>query len=401
MLIPPVDFDLASDWGRETPPSHGSSRERAIIPLSPIDGGRYNRRMPLTLSEMLLDWYGRNARDLPWRRTRDPYAIWVAEIMLQQTRVETVLPYYRRWMDRFPDPGALAGAGSDEVLSAWEGLGYYRRAHLLQRAAQRIMTNHNGEVPRRPEDLRSLPGVGRYTAAAVGAIAFDQDVVALDGNLRRVLARLLDLDLDPRSPEGEARLMEYATSQLPKGQASAFNQAFMDLGATICIPRGPACEACPISAHCRAFAVGTQAERPVRARRPPIPSVRRACAVLERRGAVLLRRRPEGGLLGGLWEFPGVDLDDGQDLDQGLRQGLKQMLGVDVEIGRSIGLYRHSYTHFHVAAEAFRCNWDAGEPGSVGDAPLRWVPIARLEEKPMGKIDRSIANDLERPHTAG
>jgi A/G-specific adenine glycosylase len=357
--------------------------------------------MSLALPEILLEWYRQNARDLPWRRTRDPYAIWVAEIMLQQTRVETVLPYYRRWMEEFPDPRALAEAGPDEVLSVWEGLGYYRRARLLQRAAQRIMTEYNGEVPRRLEDLLSLPGVGRYTAAAVVAIAFDQDVVALDGNLRRVLARLIDLDLDPRSPEGEARVMAYATQLLPRGQASSFNQALMDLGATICIPRGPLCEDCPISAHCRAYAAGTQAERPIRARRPPIPSVRRACAVLERRGAVLLRRRPEGGLLGGLWEFPGVDLGDGEDLEKGLRQGLKQALGVDIEIVGSIGVYRHSYTHFHVAAEAFHCQWDAGEPTSVGEIPLRWVPIPQLEEKPMGKIDRSIANDLARAHAVG
>src|SRR3990172_3314344 len=192
-----VGADTHAGEGHGTPPSHGTVGEAAIIPLSLVGSGRYNRRMSNALSERLLSWYRHNARDLPWRGTGDPYVIWVAEVMLQQTRVETVLPYYQRWMDRFPGPKALAEADSDELMSAWEGLGYYRRARLLQRAAKRI------------------------------------------------LARLIDLDLDPRSPEGEARLMACATSLLPTGQASAFNQALMDLGATICLPRSPAFGAYP------------------------------------------------------------------------------------------------------------------------------------------------------------
>jgi A/G-specific adenine glycosylase len=347
-----------------------------------------------TLTGTLLAWYRRNARDLPWRRTRDPYAIWVAEVMLQQTRVETVLPYYRYWMERFPGPKALADAGSDEVMAAWEGLGYYRRAHLLQRAAKRILTDHDGKVPRSLQDLLDLPGVGRYTAAAIGAIAFDEDVIALDGNLRRVLARLIDLELDPRSPEGESRLMSFATGLLPAGEASAFNQALMDLGATICLPRTPACGDCPISKHCRAFAAGTQAERPIRRQRLPIPSVRRACAILERSGAILIRQRPAGGLLGGMWEFPGVDLRDGEDLQESLRGGLDQMLGVHVSILGSVGVYRHVYSHFRVVAHALRCTWPEGEPASHDGAPVRWVSVDQLEASPMGKIDRSIARDL-------
>jgi A/G-specific adenine glycosylase len=346
------------------------------------------------LAETLLDWYRHNARDLPWRRTRDPYAIWVAEIMLQQTRVETVLPYYRSWMRRFPEPRALAEASSDELMSAWEGLGYYRRAHLLQRAAKKILADHNGQIPRGLDDLRDLPGVGEYTAAAVGAIAFDQDVVALDGNLRRVLARMLDLDLDPRSPQGKARLVAYAESLLPVGKASAFNQALMDLGATICLPRAPACADCPIAIHCKSFAEGTQMDRPVRRRRAPIPFVRRACAVLARGDEVLIRQRPEGGLLGGLWEFPGVDVGDDDELEEGLHQELKRALGVDVDIVSRIGIYRHTYTHFRVAAYAFQCNCDGCEPSALDEIPLRWVAVHHLEQNPMGKIDRRIANDL-------
>ncbi len=375
--------------------------EEAIIPLYLVGGGRYNHHMAEGLTEMLLDWYQHNARDLPWRRTRDPYAIWVAEIMLQQTRVETVLPYYRRWMGKFPEPKVFAEASSDEVMSAWEGLGYYRRAHLMQRAAKKILTDHDGQIPRSQDDLRHLPGVGEYTAAAIGAIAFDQDVVALDGNLRRVLARALDMDLDPRSPVGKARLVAYATRLLPAGKASAFNQALMDLGATICLPRAPACGVCPISVHCRSFAAGTQMDRPVHGRRTPIPSVRRACAVVERRHKVLLRQRPQGGLLGGLWEFPGVDVSDGDELEEGLRQELKHALGVDVDIVQRIGIYRHTYTHFRVAAHAFRCSCEGCEPSSIDEVPLRWVDIHHLQENPMGKIDRRIANDLARMFAIG
>lgn len=357
--------------------------------------------MSNALTTKLLSWYQRNARELPWRRTRDPYAILVAEVMLQQTRVETVLPYYRRWMKEFPGLKALAEASSDELMSAWEGLGYYRRAHMLQRAAKRILTDHNGEVPRSLDDLQALPGVGKYTAAAVGAIAFGENVVALDGNLRRVLARLVDLDLDPRSTEGETRLMAYANKCLPAGRASAFNQALMDLGAMICLPRTPACANCPITVHCQAFAAGTQLDRPIRKRRAPLPSVRRVCAIFERGNAVLIRLRPEAGLLGGMWEFPGVDLSDGVDLEEGLRQGLKEALGLELEVARPYGVYRHSYTHFQVTAHAFHCEWDGSDPAAQGRATLRWVPIAQLENSPMGKVDRSIANDLGKADAVG
>jgi len=369
--------------------------------LSHLASGRYNPRMPPSLTDTLLDWYGNHARDLPWRRTGDPYAIWVAEVMLQQTRVETVLPYYRKWMARFPNPKALAEASSDELMSAWEGLGYYRRAHNMHLAAEKILREHAGQFPQNPEDLRNLPGVGKYTAAAVGAIAFGADVVALDGNLRRVLARLMDLDLDPRSVEGEARLLGYATSLLPEGRASAFNQALMDLGATICLPRRPACDACPIAGFCRAKAAGAQMDRPVRGARAGLPSVRRVCGVLPRQRSVLIGRRPLGGLLGGLWEFPGGDTADNEDLEVALRRQVLGQLGVRVEDALPLGVYRHSYTHFQVTAHAFICAWDGSEPTAFEHTDLRWADVDQLAANPMGKIDRTIARDLKERAEAG
>ena len=202
---------------------------------------------PLThpAAKALLDWYSEHARDLPWRRTRDPYAIWVAEIMLQQTRVETVIPYYHRWMTRFPNITSLAQATLDEVLRHWEGLGYYRRAHHLHQAAAELLAQHDGLLPLALRDLEALPGIGAYTAAAIAALAFDEDAIALDGNLRRVFARLLNLELDARAPEGERRIRSRAEELLPAGQAASFNQALMDLGAAVCLPRSPALQGMP------------------------------------------------------------------------------------------------------------------------------------------------------------
>ncbi len=227
--------------------------------------------MSTRAAQSLLGWYATNRRDLPWRGRREPYAIWVAEVMLQQTRVEAARGYFQRWMRRFPTVRSLAKAREQEVLVAWEGLGYYARALKIRRAAQVVMAEHGGKIPRSVPGLLALPGVGPYTAAAVAALAFGQDEVALDGNLRRVISRVIDLDLDPRTPAGEARLLRWARRHLPPGKASEFNQALMDLGAAICLPRGPRCGACPLRSACRARARGRPESRPVRSGRRPVP----------------------------------------------------------------------------------------------------------------------------------
>ena len=198
------------------------------------------------LAECLLDWYGRNARHLPWREYPNPYNVWISEVMLQQTRVETVLPYFQRWMEHFPSITALAEAPLEEVLSIWEGLGYYSRARNLQRAAQIVVSEHGGQLPAEPAELRKLPGIGRYIAGAIASIAFGQDEPALDGNIRRVLARAFDVSAPARSPQGERRLWKLAADHLPTGRAGDYNQALMDLGATICTPRAPDCPRCPL-----------------------------------------------------------------------------------------------------------------------------------------------------------
>lgn len=315
--------------------------------------------------------------------------------MLQQTRVETVIPYYERWMQIYPTLEDLAAASQQEVLAAWEGLGYYSRARNLQRAAQMVMIEHGGEVPGSVDELRKLPGVGRYTAGAIASIAFNQDAPALDGNIRRVLSRLFHVSEPARSPAGERKLWELAADNLPSGKAGAYNQALMDLGATVCLPRVPDCPHCPLVDNCQAFALGVQETLPVSRSRPAIPHHTVTAAVIWRAGRLLITQRPADGLLGGMWEFPGGKLKPGEDLDACLRREICEELGADIKIGGSLGVYRHAYTHFRVTLHAFRCALKNGaEPAPLQVQAMRWIELPELPDYPMGKIDRRIANRL-------
>lgn len=347
--------------------------------------------MASDFSHALLLWYRHHARSLPWRHTRDPYAVLVSEVMLQQTQAATVAPYYERWMARFPTLGTLASASLDEVLKVWEGLGYYRRAANLREAARVLLSEFGGRVPRDPEALRRLPGVGRYTAAAVAAIAFNADTLALDGNLRRVLARLSNLTLDPRSPEGERRLMLFGASLMPKGRASGFNQALMDLGATLCVPRKPDCPRCPVRVWCRAYAGGVQEKRPMKPARRTSPLRAVTAAVIRKGRRVLIGQRPQGKLLGGLWEFPGGKLEPGESLAGCLKRELREELGIEVAVGDLVGVFNHAYSHFKVNVHAFECRVTRGKPKAKDHSRIRWAQIDRLGEFPMGKVDRAIA----------
>jgi A/G-specific adenine glycosylase len=347
------------------------------------------------LSGFLLSWYAENERDIPWRDCKDPYLIWVSEIMLQQTRVETVIPYYMRWIEQFPDTASLAAASQQAVLVAWEGLGYYNRARNLHRAAQIVVSEHNGEVPREVEQLRKLPGVGRYTAGAIASIAFGQDEPVLDGNVSRVLARVYNLSLPLKSREAEEFLWERARENLPAGQAGDYNQALMDLGATICTPREPACTICPLSALCQASQLGLQDERPVVLTKPTLPHYQVTAAVITRQDQVLITRRPQNGLLGGMWEFPGGKVQPGEDLTACLQREICEELNAEIEVGSALGTYRHAYTHFRVTLHAFACRLKNGaQPTPVQVDDLRWVELDELQDYPMGKIDRQISNQL-------
>ena len=347
------------------------------------------------LTEKLLNWYAENARDLPWRRTDDPYAIWVAEVRLQQTRVETVKPYYRRWMQRFPTVADLAEASPDEVLNLWEGLGYYRRARYLHRAAQILVSDYDGQLPSSEKELKELPGIGAYTAAAIASIAFGEDHLALDGNLRRVLARLFDIKVKISSSAAEKKLHQVGNNLLPPGQAGSFNQALMDLGAMVCLPRDPHCESCPLRADCLAHQQGVERERPVREKSGQLPHVTRLAAALTSQDRVLIGRRPEGALLGGLWEFPGTELEGSRIETSGLARQIG--FGSDLQLDEplELGTYEHSYSHYRVTAHAYRSEVQSADRVLREDQELRWVAVGELDDYPMGKIDRSIARDLQ------
>ncbi len=314
--------------------------------------------------------------------------------MLQQTRVEAVTPYFDRWMKRFPDIASLASATLEDVLSLWEGLGYYSRAHNLHRAARLLVEENDGQVPASLEALRRLPGIGRYTAAAVAAIAFGVDALALDGNQRRVLARLFDLPIDPRTPQGERLLMEKAPELLPRGRAAAINQALMDLGSMVCTWRSPRCRNCPLASQCKARAHGTQESRPVRPARRTVPHHRVTAAVLRRGQSVLIAQRPVGGLLGGMWEFPGGKRERGETLEACLRRELREELGVTVRVGPRLGVFRHAYSHFRVTVYAYECTLRRGEPQPREHRRLRWAAVQALGRFPMGKVDRAIAKAI-------
>ena len=356
------------------------------------------------LSSRLLSWYRKNKRTLPWR---DPlradayaYAVWVSEIMLQQTRVETVIPYFKRWMRLFPDVRALAIASEQEVLNAWEGLGYYSRARNLHKAAKIVLDQHNGEIPRDLGELRKLPGIGRYTVGAIASIAFNMDVSALDGNIKRVYARLFDITEPVDSAAGEKILWKLADENVPTGQAGDYNQALMDLGAMICVPKNPRCLICPVMELCRARQNGTQEQRPVISPKKDVPHYVHAAGVIIKRGKVLLAQRPSKGLLGGMWEFPNgrVNGDPAKELVKALKTGYKLRLRVkrrrNIQNKKALGVVQHAYSHFKVTVYAYECDLISMSK----DKNLKWVSLKELDDYPMGKIDRQIANKTVLEH---
>jgi A/G-specific adenine glycosylase len=345
-------------------------------------------------SEIILAWYALHARVLPWRGNPDPYATWVSEIMLQQTRVEAVIPYFERWMKRFPNVFELAAASEQEVLSLWEGLGYYGRARNLFKTARILVEDHAGQLPHDLTALRNLPGIGRYTVGAIASMAFGLDVPTLDGNLRRVFARVFDVSTPADSPQGEQILWGLAEEHLPRGHAGDFNQALMDLGATLCLPRNPACPLCPLVGLCKACRLGNQEHRPVLKRKAKNPHFTVTAAVLERGGRILLAKRPSKGLLGGMWEFPGGKLERGETLEQCLVREIREELSAEIQVGTEIGIYQHAYTHFRITLHAYFCELIVGEPKPVQAAELAWVEPDELGNYPMGKVDRLIAQQL-------
>jgi A/G-specific adenine glycosylase len=325
------------------------------------------------MSRELLDWYRASHRDLPWRHTRDPYRIWVSEVMLQQTQVRTVVPYYERFIARFPDVASLAHAMRDEVLKHWEGMGYYARARNLHAAAGALVGDGDGAVPDDPDRFGALPGVGDYIRAAVMSIAFARPLAAVDGNVKRVLARAFAVEDEVDRPAGARAIQAYADGLLDRDDPGAFNQALMELGAVVCRPHQPDCPSCPLAEHCHAYAEGAPEAYPKRSRRRAVPTAAIAIGVVGRRGRVLITRRADSALLGGLWEFPGGKIRDGESAAAACRREIREETGLDVRVVERVTTVRHAYSHLKVEIEVFRCAYRAGRVRLRGPVAHKWI----------------------------
>jgi len=338
----------------------------------------------------LLKWYARRRRDFPWRRTRDPYRVWASEIMLKQTRVETVEPYFRRFVRRFPSVRALAQAAPDAVMKAWEGLGYYARARNFPPAAKTVCSDSGGRLPQSPQELMRLPGIGRSTAGAISSIAFNYAAPVLDGNVARVLCRLFRVRRNPKESVTRSRLWLIAGRLLPPNRAGDFNQALMDLGATVCVPRNPRCALCPLRNLCLARAHGEQERLPVKAKRTATSCHEAAVGVVWRGGRLLIDRRKPDGLLGGLWEFPGGKREEDESLEQCLAREVHEELGIRVKALRPLMTVRHAYTRFRVTLHAYECRYLSGRPRAIACAEWRWVKPDELDDYAFPAANRKI-----------
>jgi A/G-specific adenine glycosylase len=359
----------------------------------------------------LLDWYARNARDLPWRRNPSAYGAWISEIMLQQTQVKTVVPYWERWMRALPDVGAVARAGPQRLHKLWEGLGYYTRVRNLQQAARVIQEQYRGRFPEEFDRVLALPGVGRYTAGAICSMAYDQPRPALDGNVMRVLARLFGVAGDPRKNPANARLWGLAqeladqASRGPAGSCSRLSQSLMELGALVCSPRQPRCGACPVAGPCVARRQGRVEELPGRALAPRTTARRFVAFVIWRRGRLLVRQRPAGVVNAHLWELPNVEAPPGK---AGLERAARKVFGRDRARLEPLCVVRHSITRYRMTLEAFVAQGSCGEGGGGSSGPRprraesalgpgaarrlegRWLSPRQLARRPFASAHRRV-----------
>ncbi len=334
------------------------------------------------IERRLLAWFRQTKRDLPWRRTYDPYHVWISEIMLQQTQMDRGVDYFRRWVARFPDVASVAAAEEQEILKYWEGLGYYARARNLHRAARVMVEEHGGMIPCEYTALRSLPGIGPYTAAAIASIACDQNMPAIDANVMRIFARLFDIDEPVKDLGCRQRIDQLAWELLPVGKARSFNQALMDLGGLVCTPKNPLCEACPLARFCLAYLRGTVADRPVPGSRRQTIVIEMATGIVAREGRLFIQQRLADDIWGGLWESPGGRLEEGESPEQAVVREYLEETGFAVEVCSRITTVIHHFTRYKVVLHCFACRL-------VGDRQVarlqaaqdcRWVLPEELAE---------------------
>ena len=351
----------------------------------------------------LLVWYRENARTLPWRSDPTPYGVWISEIMLQQTQMERGVSYFLRWMERFPDLHALAAASEEDVLHAWEGLGYYSRARNLLAAARLVMQEHGGVFPSDPEAIRALPGIGPYTTAAIASIAFNLPVACIDANVERVIARVFDVDSPVKSGPAAARIAELARRILPEGEARRHNQAMMELGALVC-GKKPRCGQCPLALFCTALHLGIVHERPVPGKKAEITPIEVVTGVLSSHDRVFVQKRLPQGAWGGLWEFPGGRVEPGETPEQAVVREFAEETGFTVRVTAPLGIIRHGYTTYRVRLHCFALELVTDDTPRPPEPPMltaatacRWLERGELESLAMPAAHRKLADSLTAP----
>lgn len=332
--------------------------------------------------QALLKWYQRHHRSLPWRETGDPYCIWVSEVMLQQTQVNTVIPYYHRFIERFPCIKDLAESNIQEVLKSWEGLGYYSRARNLHEAAKRVLDQYKGNLPETPAEFQNLPGVGDYINAAVQSIAFNHPLPVVDGNVKRVLARLFQMEEPVNQSTTHKVFKEKADKLLAASQPGTFNQAIMELGATICKPARPLCPKCPVRGYCAAFREGNTGQYPKRLISRPVKEHHIATAVVRKNGRLLITLRKPDGLLGGLWEFPGGKVLKNESPEDACKREIKEEVNLDIKIESHLTMIRHAYTHFKIKMDVFLCTYASGKIRLNGPVDFKWIRPENITNYP-------------------
>lgn len=341
----------------------------------------------MAFGSAIVRWYRRAARDLPWRRNRDPYRVWISEAMLQQTQIAAVVPYYRRWMARFPGVRALAAARLDDVLKAWEGLGYYARARHVHRAA--AILSRNG-FPATRAAWEELPGIGPYTSAAIASIVHGERVAVLDGNVQRVVARYLGVRGLVTTSAVRDRLGGFLAAEISDQPPGDFNQGVMELGQRLCRPRNPNCGGCPVAAGCAARRRGIQDRIPRKPAAKRGPHFEIALGICRKAGRILVARRKAEGLLGGLWEFPGGKRLPGETFEQAVARELREEVGIRVEVGRHLVTVPHRYSHFSVELHAYECRWKSGRARAIANDGVRWVRPGDLDRLAFPTANRRI-----------
>ena len=344
------------------------------------------------MKEKLLNWYDLNKKDMPWRDTQDPYRIWVSEVMLQQTQVSTVIPYYKRWAQKFPNIKDLAEADIDDILKLWEGLGYYRRAHNLKSASEIVISKLNGLIPCNAE-FKNLPGVGDYIYAAVLSIAFNKPIPVIDGNVKRVFSRFYEQDLT-NSTEIQ-KLQEKLLKLICQVRPGCFNQALMDLGREVCKPQNPKCQDCPISEKCKAYINKTVELYPHKTKKKKIPFFDVVVGYIENdEEKFIITKRPNDKMLGGLWELPGGKKEKGESLKNALIRELKEELNIEVSIHAKLGMIEHSYSHLKIKLHAYKCKIEKGKIEIRTAQELKWIQPKNIKQYSFPTANHKLFNQI-------